>query len=106
MTVQQDAIKAAMAIARDIAEGRMPPATLEAEAEAAVRELAGVVVGPGDLAWPAQVDIARQVLAAGGLSVDEQLEWLAVARSRVVAPGRVSGGSWIESVLAALGEPE
>jgi hypothetical protein len=38
------------------------------------------VVGPGDPLWPAQLEVARQVIAAGGIPANELQEWLAVQR--------------------------
>lgn len=82
MTAQQDVIKAAMAIAKDAAEGKVDPATLDAQLAAKCRELFGAVVGPDDPLWPLHVDVARAVLAAGGIPADELSEWLAVAKNR------------------------
>ena len=74
------AIKAAMAVGRDVAEGRLNPAALEAAAVAECRQLVGQVIGPGDALWPLQVEVARGVLAAGGVPANELAEWLAVQR--------------------------
>lgn len=78
----EDAIKAAASIARDVADGRLTPADLEHQAVAELHQLVGEVVGHGDPVWPLQVQIARGVLAAGGIPGDELSEWLAVARQR------------------------
>lgn len=75
-------ITAAMAVARDVAEGRLNPADLAAEFEADARSLFGAVVGPDDPLWPLQLDVARQILGLGGVPADELAEWLAVARRR------------------------
>ena len=54
-----------------------------AERQSRTAALFGVVAGPTDALWSLHVDIARQVLAKGGVSADELSEWLAVARQRV-----------------------
>jgi hypothetical protein len=77
-----NAIKAATSVARDIAEGRLDPAALEAQAAEECRQLFGTVVGRDDPLWGLHVDIARQVLAGGGIPAGELQEWAAVARSR------------------------
>jgi hypothetical protein len=79
---KRDVVAAAMSIAEDVTEGKLAPADLESEVTAAARDLFGQVVGEGDPLFPLQIEVARGVLAAGGLSVDEQAEWLAVARRR------------------------
>jgi hypothetical protein len=75
-------IKAAMSVARDLAEGTLDPDALDVEVVTACRSLVGVVVGEGDPLWPLQLDITRQVLALGGVPVTELAEWLAVLRQR------------------------
>lgn len=77
-----DVINAAAAIATDAAEGRLDPAALDAELAAACTELMGTVVGPDDPLFGLQLNIARQVIAAGGVPTDELAEWLAVQRRR------------------------
>lgn len=96
----QLAIKAAMTLAKDLAAGRITPADLDDAAAVEVHGVFSTVVGPEDPAWPTQVDVARQVLAAGGVPADELAEWLTVARATEpeVAPQR--GASWIETALA------
>lgn len=79
---KHDAVSAAMAVAEDVASGKLSPADLERQAVAELRELLGTVTGPGDPLWSLQVDVARRVLAAGGVPADELAEWAAVARSR------------------------
>jgi hypothetical protein len=76
-----DGIKAAMAVARDLAEGRTTPAQLEAAAADRARQLFGRVVGAGDPLWELQVDVARQVLALGGVRPDELDEWASALRT-------------------------
>lgn len=90
------AINAAMDVAADVAEGRLAPAQLTAEAVEACRELVGTVAGAEDPLWPVQLDITRQVLAAGGIPAGELAEWVAVMRTRgpvtpVVHDGGMSG---------------
>lgn len=82
----EDAIKAAASVARDVADGKLSPADLQTQLVAELRELVGEVVGPGDPVWELQLQIARGVLAADGLSADELSEWLAVARHRAGEP--------------------
>jgi hypothetical protein len=79
---KHDAVSAAMAVAEDVASGKLSPADLERQAVAELCELLGTVTGPGDPLWSLQVDVARRVLAAGGVPADELAEWAAVARSR------------------------
>lgn len=81
-----DIIKAAASVGRDVAEGKIDPAALDQAVADECRELFGTVVGEGDSLWPLHCDVARQVLAAGGLSADELSEWLAVARHRAGEP--------------------
>lgn len=83
---KRDVIESAMSIADDAAQGRLDPAALEAQAVAELRKLFGAVVGPDDSAWPVQLDVARQVLALGGVPADELAEWLAVERQRAGEP--------------------
>ncbi|MDV3291904.1 flagellar hook-length control protein [Mycobacterium avium] len=82
----EDAIKAAASVARDVADGKLSPSDLEAQAAAELTQLVGTVAGPDDPIWPLQLDIARQVLALGGVPADELAEWLAVARHRAGEP--------------------
>lgn len=82
----EDAIKAASSVARDVADGRLDPADLEATAVAECRALFGTVGGPGDPLWAVHLDVARQVLALDGVPADELAEWLAVARQRAGEP--------------------
>lgn len=79
---EQAVIKAAMSTAKDVAEGRLSPGELARVAADECRELFGTVAGPDDPLWSLHVDIARQVLALGGMSTAELAEWQAVARSR------------------------
>jgi len=78
----QDVIKAAMSLAKDAAEGRLDGSDLDAELTEHCRQLFGNVVGSGDPLWAAQIDVARQVLALGGIEAGELGEWTAVAAQR------------------------
>ena len=82
MTSQADvaAINAAMDVAKQIADGTLAPAQLDAAAVAECRQLVGQVIGPDDAVWPLQLEVARGVLAAGGVPADEMAEWLSVQR--------------------------
>ncbi len=75
----ETAIKAAMGIAREVAEGHLAVADLDATAVAEAAALFATVVGPADPVWPTQLAVARRVLALGGVTADELREWLAVA---------------------------
>jgi hypothetical protein len=78
----QAVIRAAMAVAREAAEGQLDIAVLNAGLAAALREAFGTVVGPGDPAWPLQVEVCRAVLAHGGVPVAELREWAAALERR------------------------
>lgn len=80
--LRRDGIRAAMSVAKDIAEGRLDPTVLGSDFVQEARELFGRVVGPGDELWALQADVARQVLALGGVPADELAEWLALTRNR------------------------
>lgn len=81
-TTVDEVIKSAAAVARDAAEGRLDPAALDAAVTAECRALFGTVGGPEDALWTVHLDVARQVLALGGVPADELGEWLALARRR------------------------
>lgn len=76
------AVEAIMDLAKDVAEGRVSPADLDREAAAKTLELYRIVDGPADPIWPIQVEIARQVMARGGIPLEEMQQWVAVAMSR------------------------
>ncbi len=80
-TSPEAAIKATMSVARELAEGHLAVAELEAAAAAEAASMFSTVVGPGDPVWPTQVAVARRVLALGGVTADELREWLAVAQA-------------------------
>lgn len=86
ISTTDDVIKAAASIARDAADGKLSPEILQAQAVAELRQLVGEVAGPGDPLWPLQLEIARGVLAVGGIEPDELAEWLAVERQRAGEP--------------------
>jgi hypothetical protein len=100
-TTDEDAIRAAMAIAAEIAEGRLDPAELARVTAEEARAAFGRVVGPGDELWELHCDVARQVLAVGdAIQASELAEWTAVyaAKEGVELAPKVS---WIEQALAA-----
>ncbi|ASW84608.1 flagellar hook-length control protein [Mycobacterium intracellulare] len=74
----EDAIKAAASVARDVADGKLSPSDLQAQAVAECRELFGTVVGEGDALWSLHADVARQAVGLGALSPEELREWAAV----------------------------
>ncbi|MBI3213146.1 MAG: flagellar hook-length control protein [Mycobacterium sp.] len=82
MTTAEDVIRAAASVGRDVAEGRMEPAALDAAVVDECRQLVGQVVGEGDPLFALQCEIARGVLAVGGIAADELSEWAAVGRQR------------------------
>ncbi|MEN4449988.1 flagellar hook-length control protein [Mycobacterium sp. SM3041] len=86
-------IKAALAVAEDIASGKLPAGELDAMVAGECERLFGRVAGPGDPLWELQCQVARKVLGMGGIPANELAEWLAVTRL-------AEGGSWIERVLA------
>lgn len=74
----EDAIKAAASVARDIADGKLSPHDLHAQAVTELREQFGTVIGGGDALWTLHADVARQAVGLGALSPDELREWAAV----------------------------
>lgn len=110
MTTTADVIKAAASVGRDVAEGRLEPAALDEAVADECKALFGTVVGEGDSLWPLHTDVARQVLAVGGLSADELSEWLAVARSRtgepLSAPTPANEPQAVTAAAIELTEPE
>lgn len=81
-TTAEDVIRAAATVGRDVAEGKLSPAALDAAVAEECRSLFGQVVGPADPLWALQTDVARQALALGALTADELNEWAAVMRRR------------------------
>lgn len=104
-TQAQDAIKAAMTVAKDVAEGRLDPDALAAQAAEECRALFGTVAGPGDALWELHVEVARQVLALDGIPVNELAEWLAVTRLAQGVAAQ-SEPSWIDRVLTGLADED
>ncbi|WP_137146927.1 flagellar hook-length control protein [Mycolicibacterium sp. CR10] len=107
MATTSDVITAAMSIASDTADGKLSPTDLESQAVAEMRSLVGEVVGPDDPAWQLQCAIARGVLAADGIPVDELSEWAAVARQRAGEPVSTPDpdGTTPEPISTASDEP-
>lgn len=99
MNDTQRAIMAVMQVAKDLAEGRLSPADVEGPAVDQCRELFGRVAGVGDPLWELQCDVARRVLAAGGVPAHELAEWLAVQRLAEGVEAEAEP-SWVERVLA------
>lgn len=91
---------AAMDIAAAVTDGTIAPTEIEAATLAKCREAVGVVYGPHDPLWELHRDISRQFLHAGGHTVEELLEWVAVMRSRQEPEQVERGVSWIEQALA------
>lgn len=83
---KRDAVSAALALADNLAEGRVPVADLEGQAIAECRALFGQVVGEGSPTWDVQVAVARDVIGMGGIDVEELAEWVAVFRRRAGDP--------------------
>ena len=78
-----DVVNAASDTLRDVETGVLSAANVEARAVEQCRTLVGVVgAGPADPLWSLHLDVARQVLGAGGLSANEIAEWLAVQKRR------------------------
>lgn len=100
-----DAIKAAMSVAKDLAEGRVTVAQIGAEVAAEHRRMFGTVVGPDDPLWPVHVEVCRRVLALDGIPPDELAEWLAVTRAKLGVEA-VAERSWIERALAEGADDE
>jgi hypothetical protein len=84
---KRDAVAAAMSIAEDVTSGAVDPGQLQAQLVAECRALVGDVRGPEDPIWPVQLDVCRAVLAAGGLSSGELLEWASVQKRREANAG-------------------
>lgn len=108
MTATEDAIRAAMGVAKDVAEGRLTPAELDAAAVAGCEALMLQAVGPDDPLWPMQVELARQVLMLGGVPATELAEWAAVQRQAEGEPvgAPVGEPSWIERALEQMADED
>lgn len=81
-TTADDVIRAATSVARDVAESRLRPSELEAEALRELSALCDTDAEPGSELEGLQLTVARRALAAGLVPADELSEWLSVARSR------------------------
>ncbi|UGQ43407.1 flagellar hook-length control protein [Rhodococcus aetherivorans] len=80
-----DCVNAASDVLAEVEAGTLDPTTIESRAADACRALVGQVGTPADPLWDLHVDIARQVLAAGGLTASELSEWHAVQARREAA---------------------
>lgn len=94
-------IKSAIGLAEDMAAGKVQPEDLHPKAVAMARDVVGLVIGPQDPMWGLQCDIARQVIAIGGIPVNELGEWTEVLRQ-----AEKSRTSWIERALADDGDED
>ncbi|CAN3128604.1 flagellar hook-length control protein [Mycobacterium sp. smrl_JER01] len=81
-TTTDDIIRAATSVARDAAEGRLTPADIERQAVEELSALMLIPADPGTALADLRIEVARRVLAEGGLPADEVAEWLAVQRRR------------------------
>jgi hypothetical protein len=79
---RRHAIKAAMSIADDVAEGRLQPEELDRVAVEECRALFGTVTGPDNPLWELHLQVTRGVLAAAGIPFGELQQWLAVAKTQ------------------------
>ncbi|AQA05029.1 hypothetical protein BVC93_24430 [Mycobacterium sp. MS1601] len=91
MTATEDVIRAAASVGRDAAEGKLDPAGLDAAVATECKALFGAVTGEGDPLFAVQVDVARQVLAVGGIPATEVAEWAAVLKRRAGAVEPIDG---------------
>ncbi|MBF9319831.1 hypothetical protein [Mycobacteroides chelonae] len=113
-TTTADLIRAATSVARDVSDGKLDPATLESQLAEELRDLFGTVVGEDDPLWPLQTEVARGVLAAGGLDASELSEWAAVAHRRenpdapsepLNAPVPIDGSSTVPEPVSSVSGP-
>lgn len=81
-TTRKAAALAALDLSQEIHDGKISVANIEAEMVDAARSLFAIVAGPNDPLFDLQRDVARQVIAAGGLTADELREWVAVLERR------------------------
>ncbi len=68
-------------LAHELATGRLDQAEIDRLVLEESRDLFANVVGPGDVLWPVQVEVARRVLALNGLPANEIAEWAAVVQA-------------------------
>lgn len=80
---EADAVRSAYRVLGEIDAGTLTGADVANRAIEVCKSTVGVVgSGPADPLWPLHADIARQFLAAGGLSAAELVEWAAVQKRR------------------------
>ena len=78
-----DAVRSAYKVLGEIDAGTLTGGDVTNRAVEVCKSTVGVVgSGPADPLWPLHADIARQFLAAGGLSAAELAEWVAVQKRR------------------------
>ncbi|TWS20202.1 hypothetical protein FK529_08790 [Tsukamurella asaccharolytica] len=88
-----DVVNAAFDVQAEMTAGTLSAATLERELLETMRSQFGTVgAGPGDPLWSLHLDVARQFIAAGGLTSGELREWLSV-RLRAENGGELPEGS-------------
>ncbi|MGJ6122976.1 hypothetical protein QN239_10395 [Mycolicibacterium sp. Y3] len=83
-TTVEDVITAAMSVATDAADGKITPAALERQAVEELSALMLLAPEPGTDLATLRIEVARRVLAEGGVPADEISEWLAVQRRREI----------------------
>lgn len=116
-TAQDDAIKTAMGIAKDIAAGKIDPADLERQAVAELTELMLTEPEPDSALWNLQAEVCRRTLARGDLPSTEISQFAAAVAARETntldpssEPGRERSSlsehlsPEIESAVAVVGE--
>lgn len=106
ISTSKDVVEAAMAVAQDAAEGKLDPSTLDAALADELREAFGDVVGGDDRLWQLQLDVARRVIALGGISADELSEWAAALRYRDGEPSTAPDAHDDPSGLRSTGSVE
>lgn len=78
-----DAVRSAYRVLGEIDAGTLTGGGVTDRAVEVCKSTVGVVgSGPADPLWSLHADIARQFLAAGGLSSEELSEWVAVQKRR------------------------
>ena len=78
-----DAVRSAYRVLGEIDAGTLTGADVAIRAIEVCKSTVGIVgSGPADPLWSLHTDIARQFLAAGGLSSSELSEWVAVQKRR------------------------
>lgn len=106
---KRDVVDAALSVAEDIGAGKLLPGDLEREVVSELTALVGQVVGADDPLFDFQCQVARGVLAVGGIPAVEIAEWAAVQRRRegggsgAVEPARGPSPAGVDD---ALPEPD